>query len=299
MERIILCWLVGLNLWLWGMVGLRGLHSRWLEVTILDVGHGDSIVIRTPNRQTLLVDTGTHEAGQYVVAPFLRFNGVQRLDAVVLTHPDEDHLGGAIPLVQQGYVRRLLTNGFTVKTPTAHQVLDLANAASLRSDRLAAGMQLTGLGGMEMMVLHPPPQFVPGTASSSNDNSLVIKVTKGAVSVLLCGDLEERGVPWLMRWGPQLRATILKVPHHGSALGQWQRRLFEQVHPELSVISVGRLHHLPAAGVLRDLESVNSRVYLTRDYGAVTVRTDGKQLLVKTYRQSIVHSEKQSIVDSP
>ncbi|MBI3320577.1 MAG: DNA internalization-related competence protein ComEC/Rec2, partial [Candidatus Omnitrophica bacterium] len=257
-ERVILCWLAGLNLWLWGMAGARAYQSRWLEVTVLDVGHGDSIVIRTPNQQTLLVDAGTQDAGRYVVTPFLRFNGVQALDALVLTHPDEDHLGGALPLLQQGVVRRLLTNGFPAKTPTAQHVFDLVESTSLRADRLIAGMRLTGLGGMELSALHPPAQFVPGTSPASNDNSLVVKVAKGSASLLLCGDLEERGVPWLMRWGPELHSTVLKVPHHGSALGEWQRRFFEQIHPELSVISVGRLHHLPAAGVLRDLDAVRS-----------------------------------------
>ncbi|MBI3312106.1 MAG: hypothetical protein HYZ88_01085 [Candidatus Omnitrophica bacterium] len=112
-----------------------------------------------------------------------------------------------------------------------------------------------------------------------------MKVAKGSVSLLLCGDLEERGVPWLMRWGPELHSTVLKVPHHGSALGEWQRRFFEQIHPELSVISVGRLHHLPAAGVLQDLDAVHSTIHLTRDDGAVTIRTDCMRLMVKTYRR--------------
>lgn len=288
-ERVLLCWLVGLNLWLWSRAVAEAFQSRWLEVTVLDVGHGDSIVVRTPNQQTLLVDAGTRDAGRYVVVPFLRFRGIQQLDALVLTHPDEDHLGGAIPLMQHSTVHGLFTNGFPAATRTARQALHLAGSRLVRQARLTDGMRLTGLGSTDITVLHPPAFFVPGTTPSSNDNSLVVKVTQGAVSVLLCGDLEEQGVPWLMRWGPALRSTVLKVPHHGSALGPWQRRFFERVHPELSVISVGRLHHLPVAGVLHDLQVLNSMIYVTRDHGAVTIRTDGKQLLVKTYRQSIVH----------
>ena len=133
------------------------------------------------------------------------------------------------------------------------------------------------------MVLHPPAGFVPGTAPSSNDNSVVLKVTDGQVSMLLCGDLEEQGVPWAMGWHQALRATVLKVPHHGSRLGPQERPFFELVHPELSVVSVGRLHHLPTPEVLADLQATGSQVLLTRDAGAVTIRTDGTRYQVTTF----------------
>lgn len=136
-----------------------------------------------------------------------------------------------------------------------------------------------------MRVLHPPPAFVPGTQPSSNDNSVVMKLTKQGVSLLLCGDIEEDGIPWLMTWDEMLRSTVLKVPHHGSALGRWGRAFVERTQPEVAVISVGRLHHLPSPAILQDLEGTGAQILLTRRDGAITVRTDGTRLLVKTFRQ--------------
>jgi len=283
---VVVCWLIGLNVWLWGRIGLQAARSRWLEVTILDVGHGDSLVIRTPSQHTLLVDTGTQDAGQYAVVPFLRFNGFHTLDALVITHPDEDHLGGTLPLLRHVRMTRLLTNGSAASTQTAREVFRLVDARRLRPNRLAAGMWLTGAPGLDMIILHPPPHFVPGTAPSSNDNSVVIKITMGKVNLLLCGDLEERGLPWLMRWNQALQAQILKVPHHGSALGPWGRSFVEQVHPDVAVISVGRAHHLPSTEVLHDLAEVGAWVFLTRRDGAITLRTDGIRLEIRVFRGS-------------
>ncbi len=281
---VIACWLVGLNVWLWSGVGAHVLASRWLEVTILDVGHGDSLVIRTPSQHTLLVDAGTLEAGRYTVVPFLQFRGWQKLDALILTHPDEDHVGGALPVLRRVHVKRLLTNGATGTTQIAHRVLTLVQARHVPTERLAAGMVFTGMPGVAITVMHPPPGWVPGTPPHSNDNSVVLKLTTGDVSVLLCGDVEEYGVPWLMAWGPALHSTVLKVPHHGSALGRAQRPFLEQVHPSLAVLSVGFLHHLPTKEVMQDLVAVGAKVLLTRRDGAITIRTDGTRLIVHTGR---------------
>ena len=277
-------WLLGLNIWLWGELGARHQASRWLEVTFLDVGHGDSIVVRTPGRQTLLVDAGTAQAGQYVVAPFLRARRWHTLEALILTHPDEDHLGGSLAVLRHLRVKALLTNGFPASTPTAQQVFALADRRGIPHRRLAAGTRLAGLAGMQIDILHPPVQGVPGTAAGSNDNSLVMRLTKGQASVLLCGDLEERGVPWLLASSQPLSSTILKVPHHGSALGSAGGAFFRTVRPRASIISVGRLHHLPDPGVLTMLEAIQSRVFLTRRDGAITVKTDGRHLRLYTSR---------------
>jgi len=281
---VLASWLIGLNVWLWGMAAVQAARARWLEITVLDVGHGDSLVVRAPSRHTLLIDAGTDEAGRYTVVPFLRVQGIQALDALILTHFDADHAGGALAVLRHAHVRRLFTNGSRALTPTAHHVLALAEATRVPHERLAAGMRVTGASGLDMIVLHPPARFVPATEPSSNDNSLVMQVTKGHTSLLLCGDLEERGVPWLLRWDQRLRSTVLKVPHHGSALGPWGRALVEQVRPSTAVISVGRLHRLPAAAVLHDLEAVGAKTLLTRHAGAITIRTDGTRLLVDTYR---------------
>ena len=280
------CWLMLLNVTVWGAVGHRAWDARWMEVTMLDVGHGDSIVVRTPDQRTLLVDTGTREAGRFTVLPFLQSRGWHAIDGLILTHPDEDHLGGAIALLPALRIRQVFTNGFAGRTETARQVLATVQENRLGPIQLSAGMSVAGVSGMAIQVLHPPKGFVPGTAADSNDNSVVLKLTKGRVSVLLCGDLEARGLPAILAWQEGLASTVLKVPHHGSDLGRWQQSFFDRVHPEVAVISVGRLHGLPTASVLGALQAEEARVLLTRDEGAVTIRTDGVRLIVRRWRSS-------------
>ncbi|OGX29291.1 MAG: DNA internalization-related competence protein ComEC/Rec2 [Omnitrophica WOR_2 bacterium RIFCSPHIGHO2_02_FULL_67_20] len=282
--RVLAAWALGLTVWLWSLVALRAMESRWLRVDVLDVGHGDSILVRLPSGGTVLVDAGTEEAGRFNVLPALRAAGVTSLDALVLTHPDEDHIGGAIPLLEELPVRRLLTNGVADDTMSARRVRRLAGSRGIPETALAAGARVTLDDGAVLDVLHPPPGLVPGAPPPSNDNSLVLKVTKGSVSVLLTGDIEEIGVPVLLDRSRDLHAAVLKVPHHGSRLGRSGDELIRAVRPRLAVLSVGRVHHLPAAETLDTLRRHSVRVLSTRDAGAVQLRTDGERLEVRTFR---------------
>ncbi|MBI2104282.1 MAG: DNA internalization-related competence protein ComEC/Rec2 [Candidatus Omnitrophica bacterium] len=283
--RLLACWLAGLALWAWSGVALRAAESRWLRVDILDVGHGDSCLVRTPAGHALLIDAGTQEAGRARVVPFLRHAGITALDALVLTHADEDHLGGAIPVLAALPVRRLLTNGVQDDTMSARQVRRLAASRGVPETALAAGMTLGGGPGVRLEVLHPPLGLVPGTAPASNDNSLVVKAARGAVSFLLTGDIEEAGLPWLLRAEDgRLGASVLKVPHHGSRLGRAGEQLFRRVRPAFAVVSVGRAHRLPAPETLEALRGGGAVVVSTQADGAVRLRTDGRRLDVRTFR---------------
>jgi len=283
-NRVLLCWVAALTVWLWSGVARNAVASRWLRVDILDVGHGDCLIVRTPRGQTLVVDAGSEEAGRSRVIPFLHFAGITTVDAVVLTHPDADHIGGAIPLLESIRVNRLLTNGVRDDTMSALRVQYLAASRRIQEVTLAGGMRLIGDSAVDVEVLHPPRGLVPGAAPASNDNSVVLKVTKGSVSFLLCGDIEEAGLPWLLRQGGRLRSSVLKVPHHGSRLGEVGERFFNTVQPAVAVLSVGRLHHLPAPDTVDALTRTGARIFSTRRDGAVSLRTDGTQLEVRTGR---------------
>jgi len=285
-ARIVSAWLAGVTIWVWALVMAQAMDARWLRVDILDVGHGDSIVVRTPGRHTLLVDAGSSEAGRVRVVPFLRHEGITTLDGVIVTHPDEDHVGGALPLLRAIRVRRLVTNGAPTDTSSSRQVHALAVAQGVEEVVVSAGMVIDGDRGVTIEVLHPPPGFVPGTSPQSNDNSIVLTLTKGAVKVLLTGDIEEAGLPWLLRAPDVLRATVLKVPHHGSRLGEAGHAFFEAVRPEVAVLSVGRLHHLPAVETLEALSRTGAMLLSTREDGAIALRTDGDRLELRAFRRA-------------
>lgn len=280
-SRLWLVVMVGLTLWVGGTVTGRLLDRRWLRVDLLDVGHGDSILVRTPSGQALLVDGGTHAAGRDRVIPALRYEGIRTLDAVIVTHADEDHLGGIVPVLQRMRVKRLLTNGAADDTMAFRELQRAVRGRGIPHEVIRAGMSLRGPSGLQMEVLHPPAGWVPGTDASSNDNSVVLKLTKGLVSILLTGDIEEAGLPWLLASGESLRATVLKVPHHGSRLGEAGARFFEAVHPRIAIVSVGRLHQLPTHETLAALQRLGARLYSTREHGALRLRTDGHRLEVR------------------
>ena len=281
-------WAIGLLLWAGSSVILHAQRSRQLTVDVMDVGHGDSILVRTPGGQAILVDAGSQEAGRYQVIPFLRYAGITSLDALVLTHTDEDHLGGAIPLLQQITVKQLLTNGVRGDTMSARQVRALASARGIPETVLAAGMTLEGDPRAVIQALHPPAGLVPGVAPKSNDNSVVLRVAKGNVSILLTGDIEEEGLPWLLRANAALlHASVLKVPHHGSRLGRAGAEFFRAVSPRVAMLSVGRAHHLPARETLEALRHIGAHLYSTRDDGAIHMQTDGEHLYVRGFRDTV------------
>ncbi len=283
--RVAVCWLVGANLWVWSAAVGSMWQARWLRMDVIDVGHGDSLLLRLPQGQAMLIDGGSLEAGQRRVVPLLRSMGLTRLDAAVVTHPDADHLGGMIPVVERLRIARLLTNGAQDDTMSARRLITLASERGMEQHVLVRGMRLATGSSVVIEVLHPPAGFVPGTAPASNDNSLVLKLTYGQISIVLTGDVEEEGLPWLLRDPSVVRSTILKVPHHGSRLGEAGGAFFAAVRPSLAVLSVGRMHHLPASETLEAIAATGSKLLSTRDAGAISLRTDGRRLQVRTFRE--------------
>ncbi len=280
-RRLAIAWLAAVNMAVWTFVVSGATADRWLTVQVLDVGHGDAMLVRAPGRRTLLIDAGTREAGRLRVVPALRQAGIARLDALVLTHWDDDHAGGAAPVLEAVRVDRILTNGAADARMAARRVRALAQRRRLPVEALAAGAQIDG-GTWRIEVLHPPPGFVPEQPPGGNDNSLVMRLSYGDISVLLTGDIDEPGLPGLLEAGNRLRSTLLKVPHHGSRLGLSGARLLELVRPSWALLSVGQSHHLPAAETLEVLAQAGAQVRSTRRDGAIQIRTDGHRLLVRT-----------------
>lgn len=259
--------------------------SRWLYVDFIDVGHGDSILIQTPKGLRMLVDTGTQTAGSMRVLPFLRCRGVGSLDALLLTHPDEDHIGGAMALLPSVRIAAVFTNGAWDDTASAHSVARLIKTARIPQTVLCAGMRLSGDPGVAVEVLHPPCGLVPGVPPDGNDNSVVLRLQAGDVSFLLTGDIEEKGIPWLVKNEAMRQVDVLKVPHHGSRLGAAGEALFQAAHPQMAVISVGSAHGLPAAETQAALENLRIPVYTTSNLGGISLRTDGHCLQMRMFKK--------------
>jgi competence protein ComEC len=195
------------------------------EVTLLDVGQGLSAVVRT-RHHALVFDTGPRylsgfNTGDAVVLPFLQAKGAQRLDMLIVSHGDNDHIGGARALLQQIETRQVLTSVPQKMSWVAHQ-------------RCQAGQQWRW-DGVEFRLLHPP---VTGAAGRGNNDSCVLKVSAGGQSVLLPGDIEREAERQLLEDPAQLKADVLVAPHHGSKTSS-SEPFVRAVKPEWVLYPVG------------------------------------------------------------
>lgn len=239
-----------------------------VELVMLDVGQGESLLLRD-GRRAVLIDGGGargRDVGGLVVAPALARLGVFRLDAAVLTHPDLDHCGGLLDLVSYLPVRQLWLPASAEPAGCVGELM-ARRAATLR--KLAAGDRLA-VGRWDLEVLSP----APGDRGSENDRSLVVTARALGQTALLAGDLEASGERRLVaRRRALLRSSILKVGHHGSATSTTQTWL-EAVSPRLALLSCGAANRYghPARDVLRRLAARRALLLRTDRHGLVRLR---------------------------
>lgn len=215
-------------------------------VTFLPVGQGDSALIETASGHAILVDGGgvwdeSVDPGTDVVLPALARRGIDRLDVVVLSHPDPDHLLGLLPVLLHVEVGALWHAGMSERHPLLARLTAIAKARGVEILTARDLPPTTRFGDTVVEVLAPLPESDDATYGelSANDNSLVLRVSRGASSILLTGDIERWGERYLLDAGRDLHATILKAPHHGSRTSS-SEALIDAVKPAHAVFPTGR-----------------------------------------------------------
>jgi competence protein ComEC len=268
--------------------------ARWraaptLRLTVFDVGQAEAMLLQTPDGRSLLVDTGgspfgggAFDIGARVIAPALWARGVSHLDALLVTHGDPDHLGGARSTVRDFDPLALWEGVLVPPHLPMQQMRDAARDERIPLVSLRSGTTWTS-GGVRITVLHPQePDWERQRVR--NDDSVVLDVRYGDAAFLLTGDISadvERTL--LPHLGPS-RLRVLKVGHHGSRTST-SRELLEQWRPQVALISAGRGNTFghPTGEVLRRLGSIGATVLRTDRHGQITVETDGRTLTVTTF----------------
>lgn len=273
-----------------------------LHVEFLDVGQGDAIFVTFPNGQTLLIDGGgrfdykkrgdeaepfepdTRSIGEGVVSEFLWDRGYSRIDHILATHADADHIQGLTDVAKNFQIGSAVFGRTLMDDPDFVELTQVLQRRGVTTETISRG-EILKFGDARVEVLYP---FISAdeNAASDNDNSVVLRIVYGTRVFLLTGDIERAAETALVTNGGTLAADLVKVAHHGSRTSSMQQ-FIDATGAKYAVISVGRSSPFghPHADVVERWKLSGATVMTTGTSGMISVSTDGKDLKIAAFHQ--------------
>jgi len=276
--------------------------SELLQVSILDVGQGESIFIEFPNRETMILDGGgfyksSLDVGKMVVAPFLWSRGIGHIDYLAATHSDQDHISGLESLVDLFSIGHFL-DGFSGLTDSR---IDELRQKALSRQAVLVPLELgipLSIGEVRLISLHPGPQFILQTIANrknkvGNELSLVLRLEYREFSMLLTGDIGKSTEEYLIQQSAPLQADFLKSPHHGSRFSN-SASFIRTVRPQAVIFSSGYLNWMrhPHPEVIQRYKSAGTKIWRTDLNGSIHITTNGIHHQVRNFSNYFSGAEK-------
>ncbi|SFS69842.1 DNA internalization-related competence protein ComEC/Rec2 [Marininema halotolerans] len=287
------------------------LHLPWviqpgkeLTITFLDVGQGDCTVIETPTGKVILVDGGgqlpfakkewqrkrkEYDVGKSVIIPYLHYQGIDKIDWLVITHGDADHIGGLGAVVKRFPVGKVIRNHHPPGSEMERALIKLLNQKQVPLLLPPLDRPYIIDQGITWQFLHPNTTGqTPGKLESSNDDSVVFLLEAGGSRILFTGDIEAHGEEEIRKRWELPSIDVLKVAHHGSKTST-EQELLNKLHPREAVISVGKNNRYghPSPVVIKRLQQDGSRIWRTDHQGAITLRISPGKREMKAMLESV------------
>jgi len=259
--------------------------SKYLKVTFIDVGQGDSILVEFPGKKKMLIDggglfTGSFDIGERILSPFLWKKGIKKIDYLVLTHPHPDHMNGLISVARNFKVREFWES-LSPTENNSYEELQRNLAPSTQKKRLFNNDSLL-IDGITIDILHPKESRLP-LSSIDNELSMVLRLSYGQTSFLFTGDIGQKAEQDILENISFIQSDILKSPHHGS-FSSSSEEFLNAVDPSVIVICMGENNrfNFPDPRILMRYREKGSAIYRTDIHGAIEISTDGQSFSIKT-----------------
>jgi competence protein ComEC len=259
-----------------------------LKIIFLNVGQGDAILIRTIKGENILIDGGPNKNIIFKLDSYIPFYE-RKIDLMILTHPDPDHLNGLVEVLKRYPTRKVFYNGVKDNDLTYSEFLKIIEEKKIEKEVVWLGKNFEFKNG-KIEIFYPFENLSGLEFKNDNDSSIVFKLTYGKIRILFTGDATKKIEEKLIENNLDLEAEILKVAHHGSK-DSTSLNFLEKVKPIYAIISVGenKFGH-PSLRVLKNLEKIKTKVLRTDQLDDIIFETNGVDLKLKNYERNRIPS---------